>query len=1182
MYKKNLFAGTILRQNTKIFNVMKLISVFFIVFSFGMAANGYSQTQRFTIDKNNVTIAEIFSDIEEMSEFSFLYSTREIDATRQVSVHGTDVLITDILSSILDEKEIAYRISDKHIILYKKDSPIERTLIALQGIPITGTVTDAAGEPLPGVSIRIKGTTQGTATDSKGAFSLTIPSTNVMLEVSYVGYTKQEVAVGNSRSINIILIEDTRVLEEVVVVGYGTQKKVNLTGAVDVVGSEAFVNRSMSNSTQALQGVIPNLNITLSDGKPNRTAEFNVRGSTSIGQGGSALILIDGVEGDPIYLNPNDIESVTLLKDAASAAIYGARGAFGVVLITTKRPQKGRTTVNYTGNFSMQKRAREPEYVTDAVTWVEHFRMASVNFSNLVPTNMNNNTQFYSDEWLERLRAWKTSGTGPKTEILPNGNYEYYSNTDWLDIIYKDYTIVQDHNLSISGGNDKSDYYVSGRFYNNDGIYNYQADVYRTYNLKAKASYDVYKWLKISNNMEYIQTYNHQPFSEADGFNVTYYFKLYGYPSVPIYNPDDSFTRSGAFISGFFMDGDNYRDDTNNVFRNTMSFTTNFFDNKFRINGDYGLRFLSREFFYKQYSIPFKQNAYAEPQILGFPSGFMYKSLLQEMYTVSNLFAEYENTFAQQHWIKAMAGWSYETNARRSNTLYRDSFLVKSAKSLQLANGSLIGLSENIQRWRTVSTFFRLNYGYRDRYLVEMNGRYDGSSRFPTDQQWGFFPSVSGAWRLSEEPFWNVNKNLFSDVKFRASYGSLGNGNISPYSYLEILSIVMPASTQDPILNGAVQRKTSAPTPIPSGLTWEKVTTSDFGIDFGMLKGLLRFNGDYYIRKNSGMYTAGPTLPDVFGASAPRGNYADMTTKGFELTLTWQDKFTLAGKPFDYQIRGTLHDYVTKIDKFYNPTKLITNFYEGMTIGEIWGFETDGFFQTDPDPTNYVNTLVYSNTDRVWRAGDLKFRNRDNSADNAITRGQQTVDNPGDMTIIGNSQPRYQYSFNLSADWNGFFFSAFFQGVAKRDLFPTNQSVFWGQYQQPFYPMPAWHLDNYWTPDNPNTYWPRYAGSNSTVYELATDRYLLNVAFLRLKNLQIGYTLPKAWTAKINMKDAKIFLSGENLASWSPFYKIAKNYNDVADMYNYQDIDLWSGYDIGSGNAFPLLKTITLGISLTF
>ena len=1170
------------RELKTYFLAMKLTVVLILLMTVQLRATVYSQNTKMNLQLSNATLLELLRNIENNSDFKFFYNNDEIDVSRKVSVSASDKEVGEILTEVFEGTPYTFKMMKNDLIIIENTG---RTIMQTVGQQrtVTGKVIDGTGSPLPGVSVVIKGTTVGTVTDFNGKYTLANVADDVTLVFSFVGMRSQEVKLAGKGIINVTMAEETIGIEEVVAIGYGVQKKVNLTGAVEAVGTEVFENRSTSNTTQALQGAIPNLNISLEDGKPTRSASFNVRGQTSIGQGGSALVLIDGVEGNPSFLNPNDIESVTVLKDAASAAIYGARGSFGVVLITTKQAQKGKTTVNYTGNFSVQSLAKEPEFVTDAVTWLEHFRASYYNRQGTVPTSINNNTQLYSDDWLERMKAWKASGEGPKTEVLPSGDYEYYGNTDWVGLLFKDRTFTHDHNLSISGGNDQSDFYVSGRFYDFGGMYNFDPDTYRSYNLRAKGSLQAYKWLKISNNMEFSNNDYHMPYSaQGRSANIMRYIEVNAFPSLPMYNPDGTYTRGGAATLGAFVDGNNYQDNKRNLFKNTVGFNTNFFGNTFRVNGDFTYRYDSRDFSWKRVKVPYYQKATATtPSYMGDANGVIYEWMGHTAYTASNIYAEYEKTFDQKHYVKAMVGWNYETSSYKANSIERNQLLLESAESVQLATGTSINPGASVTRWKTTGTFFRLNYGYRDRYLVEVNGRYDGSSRFPTNQQWGFFPSISGGWRLSEEPFWNVSKDIVSDIKFRASYGSLGNGNISPYQFLELLSI----GTSGRVIDGALNKRTSAPAPIPDGLTWEKATTTDLGLDFGTLKGKLRFSGDYYVRKTTDMYVVGPTLPDIFGASSPKGNYADMTTKGFEVTLTWKDQFTLGHKPFRYEVRGTLYDYVSTIDKFNNPTKRFTDHYDGKTIGELWGFETDGLFQEDPAPGDYINTIFNASADAKWRAGDLKIRNRDGSADNMITKGEQTVDNPGDMTIIGNTEPRYQYSFTLSADWNGFFFSAFFHGVGKQDWYPGAETAFWGQYNRGYNQMPAWHLDNYWTEDNRDAYLPRYSQYNGTLgfsNHVPNDRYLQKVSFLRMKNLQIGYTLPNMLVSKVGLKNARVYLSGENLASWSPLYKVAKNFMDVSTTIGNSDSDLNSSYNQGAGNGYPLLKTISFGISLTY
>ena len=455
---------------------------------------------------------------------------------------------------------------------------------------LTGTVIDEAGIPVIGANIIEKGTTNGAVTDLDGNFSIQIHK-NSRLVVSYIGYSDQEIAVNGAQTLRIVLKEDSQALDELVVVGYGTQKKVNLTGAVEQVTSEVFDNRSVPNVTQALQGSIPNLNIQITDGKPTRTASYNVRGTTSIGQGGDALVLIDGVEGDPSTLNPNDIASVSVLKDAASAAIYGARGTFGVVLITTKEPNKDKTSITYSGNFSMQQPTTVPDFVTDGYEYASHFYEAYHAWNNYSadPKNINK-TQEFSLSWLETFRQRKEQGITQEWEIDPNGKYIYYGNEDYYDALYKKHTFAQDHNLSVSGNNGKLNYYVSGRFYGYDGLFKYNTDDYKTMNLRAKGSIQVFDWLKIENNMEFSNMDYHNPINVGEGGSIWRNIADEGHPSSPIFNPDGSLTFSAAYTIGDFIYGKNGLDTNNRVLRNTTGFTASFLENKLHVRGDFTFR----------------------------------------------------------------------------------------------------------------------------------------------------------------------------------------------------------------------------------------------------------------------------------------------------------------------------------------------------------------------------------------------------------------------------------------------------------------------------------------------------------------------------------------------------------------------------------------------------------------
>jgi len=1149
---------------------MKLQLIFFFMCCVGLyAKNAYSQEMKVSISANNSTVKSILQQIEEKTDYLFLYNQEEIDLNQTTTIQVTEKAVSEVLSQIFNKSDIKYVVEGYNIVLMKNNAlPQQNTR------PVSGVIRDETGEPVIGANVVEKGTSNGTITNIDGQFSLNV-SANATLLVTYIGYLPIEIQVGSQSNINITLKEDTQKLEEVVVVGYGTQKRINLTGAVDQVTSDVFENRSVSNVTQALQGTIPNLNITLNDGKPSTTAEYNVRGTTSIGQKGSALVLIDGVEGDPALLNPNDIASVSVLKDAASAAIYGARGSFGVILITTKNPQKGKISINYTGSVSLREPTTMPDIVSDGLVYAEHFREAYYAWNNYssLPSKLNK-SQLYSDAWLETFRERRAQGITDDVVIEPNGTYTYYGSTDYYKELYKSQAFAQDHNVSISGGSDKSDFYISGRFYDSDGLFRHNSDDYSIYNIRAKGSLQMFDWMKITNNMEFSDMSYHNPVNVGEGGSIWRNIADEGHPSSPLFNPDGSLTMSAAYTVGDFIYGKNGRDTNKKRLKNTTALATQFLNNKLRINGDFTFSNFDDNATERRVPVPYSTKE-GIITYLSEKENKLKETIRNTFYTATNLYAEYEDTYLDSHYVKAMVGYNYETSKYKEIEVERNGLLFPDSESLNLALGEDKTTSADWKKWRIAGAFFRLNYAFKDRYLLEVNGRYDGSSKFPKNHQFKFFPSVSGGWRVSEEPFWKVNSNIISDVKIRASYGSLGNGNIKPYTFMELLEI---KSSDDYLVNGVKNKYTEAPVVIPESLTWETVTTTDIGLDMGLLGGKIRFSGDYYIRKTTDMYTVGFTLPEIFGAESPKGNYADMTTRGWEFSINYNDKFNLGGKPFHYSVRATLADYKSKIDRFNNETMNIDDHYKGQTLGEIWGYRTDGLFQSQEEIEGYVNTIIKSSSNGTTYPGDLKFV--DVNKNGKIDYGDNTVTNPGDKVILGNKEPRYIYSFTVGGDWNGIFFSAFFQGVGRQHWYPSNESGFWGQYNRPYNMLPKWHLGNYWTEDNRNAYLPRYAGYLPSLKSNACDRYLQNIAYLRLKNLQIGYNLPKSLTSKIHLQNVRVYLTGENLLCWSPLYKHTKDY-DVGNTISGSDRDLTEGKH-GDNYSHPTMRTFTLGVSLNF
>jgi TonB-linked SusC/RagA family outer membrane protein len=1042
--------------------------------------------------------------------------------------------------------------------------------------PVKGKVTDPSGEALPGVNVIVKGTTNGTTTDTDGNFALEVPD-NATLQFSYIGYKTVEVAVDDRTVIDVGLELDSKSLEEVVVVAYGTQKKVNMTGAVDQVSAKVLNNRAIPNLSQGLQGVIPNLNITLEDGKPIQSPTYNIRGMTSVGQGGSALILIDGVEGDPRMINPRDVASITILKDAASAAIYGARGAFGVVLITTKIPENGRVSVDYYANYSVKKPTTVPDLVSDGYQWASIFNEAWTAWNDYSQTPQNvNKTMKFSPEYLAELKRRSEDPSLPKVDVLPNGEYVYYANTDWYKELYKNNLSANEHNVTVSGATDKATFQVTGRYLGQEGLFRYNSDDYKMYNFRARGTVQLTSWLQIDNNTQYSNMLYHNPLNVGEGGSIWRNISDEGHPMAPMFNPDGTLSYTAAYTVGDFWYGKNGYDMNERVMRNTSAFDAKFFDKKISVKGNFTFQNTDSDWSVIRVPVPYSRRP-GVIEYVGTNTNDIQELRNETEYMATNIYAEYENTFSARHHIKGLIGYNYEQSVFESLRAQRNGLIYENATDINLALGQSISTAGGWDKWNVLGGFFRLNYIFDERYLLEVNGRYDGSSKFPANERYAFFPSVSAGWRVSNESFWNVSDNIISELKFRGSYGSLGNGSIASYSFQEKFSV----QQSNLILNGVRPQVTSQPGVLPAGLTWETATVQNLGIDLAMLSGRLLLNADAYTRKTTDMFTPGMTLPAVFGTSVPKGNYADLKTTGWEIVLDWQDEFSVATKPFGYSVRLTLADNQTEILKFNNPDNRLTDFYKGQKYGEIWGYETEGFFTSVEDIANHADqSAILASTSGKLLPGDIKFRDLDGSG--AINTGDNTMNNPGDMRVIGNSTPRYTYGAMLGVNWSNFSIGAFFQGVGKQDWWPGGEAdLFWGPYNRPYNDAPKSMVGEIWSEENPDTYFPRLRGysaqaANRELFVKQT-RYLQNAAYIRLKNIQIGYSIPAKLLEKLKLNNARVFVSGENLWSWSPMYKITRDL-DVGSI-GPSDRILTSGTS-GNGFNYPVLKSYTVGLSV--
>lgn len=1040
--------------------------------------------------------------------------------------------------------------------------------------PVSGTVTDQEQLPLPGVSVIIKDSSTGTTTDINGRFSIRVQKGQKLL-LRFMGFQTEEILIENNGPLTIRLKADSRSLNEVIVVGYGTQKKANLTGAVDQVGSEYFESRPMSNITRGLQGAIPNLNIKMTDGKPTRGATYNIRGVTSIGSGGSALVLVDGVPGDPNTLNPNDIENVSVLKDASSAAIYGARGAFGVVLITTKKPITDKIQVNYSSNYSVNQRTATPDLISDGYIWAKNFDESFNSWNDYLshPQSINSQLPFSLSD-LDSLKARSENPALSKFSINPvNGNYKYYGSTDWFKELYKDNNGAMEHSLSLGGGTDKVNFLVSGRYYMQEGIFRYNSDNFDKYNFRLKGNIKVTDWLNLNTNSDFAKDNYTYPLTSVGGLNAIWrMMAVTAFPVSPMLNPDGSMSIVGAYSIGDFYYGKSKSTTQQNFNRHTIGFDASPIKNRLSIKGDFSYLNTTegdeRKFFPVPYSIKPGETI---------TSGLNYLSErgFAENYYVSNLFGEYLLPLGN-HKMKFLAGGNLEYDQINTRFTQRDGLLVDNLSDFNLATGLNYKLTGGGSEWATAGLFYRANYAFKDKYLLELNGRYDGSSKFPEAQQFGFFPSASAGWILSEEKFVQGARGWLDQFKIRASYGSLGNGNISPYTFMETVT----PSTSTVIRNGVFPNYIQKPAVLPNGLTWEKSTTLNIGADLGLFNNRLMTTFDWYQRNTTDMITAGQPLPAVFGSAVPRGNYADLLTKGWEISATWSDRIGKL-KPLSYSLRLTIADNVSEITKFYNPNNLLSTYYEGQRLGDIWGFQTEGFFESADDIAGHANQsyFVVSNSNKLL-PGDIKFR--DSNGDGRVNNGKNTLDNPGDLSIIGNSSIRLPYGVTGDLGWNNFSLSFFFQGIGKRDWYPSREAAFfWGQSNRPYSFLPAFNL-NRWTEENPdqNAYFPRYRGYTalSGTRELAVSqtRYLQNASYIRLKNLTLGYSLPKSIINKLKVTSFRAYITGQNLWTYSPMFKITKNFDP--EVIEGSDPEINAGG--GDGFSYPMQKSITLGINL--
>ena len=1013
----------------------------------------------------------------------------------------------------------------------------DATEVAQQSVEVKGVVYDATGMPVIGASVVEKGNpTNGVITDLDGNFTLNIPQ-NAVIEISYIGYATQEVQAVPGKILNITLKEDNQLLEEVVVVGYGTQKKVNLTGSVATVGGEELETRPLANATQSLQGLVPGLYIDNTNaGRPGATSTLQLRGQGNLSGNAAPYVLVDGVEMDLADVNPNDIENISVLKDAAASSIYGARAAYGVILVTTKKGKEGKARVSYQATFGWSSPMSLPE-MANGYEFATYLNQATYNATG---------TRQYSDQKLADLQQYMVdpSGLDPWAELTPgqslvnafDNSANGLGNVDYFDLHYKNTAFKQNHNVSISGGTEKAQYYVSGGMYKEEGILRYADMDYRRFNFNANMTSQVTDWLKLKVNTKYMNSNNETPFGTG-GLSEGFYHSLARFrPTISVTDPNGHFTEASLIP---YLQSGTKTDTENNNLTLTGGLEIEPIKN-WHIFVDYTYRYNTQDYWALNVApdipraddVTYDKGTRAEMGVV--QNGRYTRRNMNNQYQSLNLYTNYNFSLEDKHNFTFMLG--YQEEYYKYRYLYdsvTDLFSTVNP-SLEMANGDRT-VTDTRYAWATRGYFGRINYDFMGRYLVEVNGRYDGSSRFAKDSRWGFFPSVSLGWRISEEAFMEKTRDVLSNLKLRVSWGLLGNQTGA--AYYTFTSTMDPNSLGNWYFANGRGGYFLPGDIVDANTTWEKVEHKNIGIDFGFFNNALTGTLDFFQRDTRDMLGPSVALADFFGAVAPETNNAEMRNRGWEMTLQWRGKI---GNDINYSIGGSISDATSEVTAYAGDgSDPANNWYEGKKVGEIWGYCASGLIQTQEEADAYNSTYDLSYlTGQAWKPGDVKYV--DLNGDKKINNGTNTLDDMGDMTVIGNTTPRYQYTINGSISWKGLSLSLMFQGVGKRDWCPAmNTAYFWGSGALAQVTVFKEHLD-YWTPENPGAYYPNpYAAGNGVIgnYRAKTsqkaDRYVQNAAYCRLKNLTLSYDLPEAWISKLHLTKAQVFFSGENLLTFT-------------------------------------------------
>lgn len=1017
---------------------------------------------------------------------------------------------------------------------------LSSSLAYAQTKKVEGIVSDSTGVPVERVSVTVKGTRTGTFTDSKGYFSI-MANDGSTLVFSSTGFgTQEQVVSAGKDAMTVSLSRTAQTMDAVVVVGYGTQRKVNMSGAVAVVGGKDLVNRPVPNVTGALQGVLPGVTVIRGSGKPGAEGYgVRIRGFTSANNA-AALVLVDGVEQDLNLLDPNDVESISVLKDASASAIYGARAAAGVILVTTKQGKAGRTNINFNTYYGINITARQPQRLN---SWDEQTLIDEARF------NATGAREFNAEqlEWLQN----------PNFSSRPNptaDRWEYYGNNNWLKEGMDKINHQQSHSLSISGGEQKLNYLVSGSYYKRDGVLRFGPDDNSRYNFKVNINAELNKFMSVKLTSGYIGSFTKEnSYGTEQIINRLYRSRT----RQSLYVPKDD-------VTGNIYNGDlqvNAVDIEKNAGMETRDYET--FTNKinlqvknvvkgltldviaWRNQGAYNMENQAKTLYWYGRSVNTVRFSINTPNQLSLIKNKSYQNNAQAFLTY--------NYKIKDHSFTLLQGGSYEeyrkdeVQATGQNMPSNDFFSLNFADPLTKTSRDVV------QSWALASAFGRFNYNYKGRYLFEASYRYDGSSRLVPTNRWRFYPSFSAAWRVDQENFMK-NVSFIDNLKIRGSWGKLGNSDaLGYYDYLALLTSGL-STTNNVVFNGTRTQYVYQNIQSSPDLTWETVAQSDIGFDAGFLKNRLTVTADYYVKIVTDLLAI-PNLPNIIGVTPGYINLGKLRSWGKELDIKWRDKI---GK-LDYTIGFNISDNQNKLVDYDNRNSIgtggVIQYLQGYAMNSVWGYKTDGIFQTDAEAAAYKATVSYPFFANP-KAGDIKYL--DLNKDGKIDAGGGTPDNPGDLVYLGTTNSRYTYGFNLGAAWKGFDFSIFFQGAAQRKFLIASETLspILGTADMPW----TIHMDR-WTPDNPNAFFPRMYQTSDHNYR-PSDRWAQNGSYVRLKNVQLGYTLP---IKKPYIREIKFYISGQDLWESTKVLKV---------------FDPEVGNNV-SATTYPFYRSIAFGLNIS-